>query len=136
MPRPQPPWPVQVKETDSFHVAKVARREEGTEDDIIVLLPTVEGAGRRCHMRSLGYIGSFLLAYRSAQVGRRVGAGTAGTVVCVTSFAASTPLQAQASKLVLLVLQQASVGNSLCSLGLEGWSFEKPDTHSLGIEGW
>ncbi|KAL4439787.1 hypothetical protein ABPG75_002788 [Micractinium tetrahymenae] len=66
------PWVkhlVHVKETDSFHVAKLAKRDEETRDDILVLLPTVEGAsaGRRCHMRSLGYTGSFLLAYSSAQ---------------------------------------------------------------------
>lgn len=62
--------PTQVRETDSFHVAKLAKRDDrGTDDAILVLLPTVEGGGARCHMRSLGYMGSFLLAYSSAQVG-------------------------------------------------------------------
>lgn len=67
---PHPRCTAQVRETDSFHVAKLAKRNKETQDDIIVLLPTVEVAGQRCHMRSLGYMGSFLLAYSSAQVGR------------------------------------------------------------------
>lgn len=80
------PWPLpallllQVKETDSFHVARVAKQDDETEEDILVLLPVVEGAGvgQRRHMRSLGYLGSFLLAYTSAQVGPRGRARPAG----------------------------------------------------------
>ncbi len=66
-----PLLPPQVRETDSYHVAKVAKIDDETGEDILVLLPTVEGGGSRCHMRSLGYMGSFLLAYSSAQVGGR-----------------------------------------------------------------
>lgn len=61
---------LQVKETDSFHLATMAKRgEQG--DDILALLPTVEGTGKgsRVHMRSLGFMGSFLLQFSSAQVG-------------------------------------------------------------------
>jgi hypothetical protein len=59
-----------VRATDSFHVAKLAREELDSGDHVMVLLPTVEaGAGARADMRSLGYMGSFLLQYASAQVG-------------------------------------------------------------------
>lgn len=77
--RPLPSHPAhprthKVKETASFHVAKLAFRDADTRDDLLVLLPTVEdggGAAARCHMRSLGYMGSFLLAYASAQASGR-----------------------------------------------------------------
>ncbi|EFN53165.1 expressed protein [Chlorella variabilis] len=67
------PWVkhlVQVKETDSYHVARLARRDPDSGDDVLVLLPTVEAGGRArevVQMRSLGYLGSFLLQYTSAQ---------------------------------------------------------------------
>jgi len=74
---PSDPAHPQVKETDSFHVARLARRDEDSGEDILVLLPTVEwssiGAGEgEVHMRSLGYMGSFLLQYSSAQVRERL----------------------------------------------------------------
>jgi hypothetical protein len=80
---------LQVKETDSFHLARVSKREDDGVEDILVLLPTVEGTGAgggggssggtvRGHMRTLGYMGSFLLQYTSAQV--RACAATAASL--------------------------------------------------------
>lgn len=53
-------------------MARLARRDPDSGDDVLVLLPTVEAGGRArevVQMRSLGYLGSFLLQYTSAQVG-------------------------------------------------------------------
>ncbi|PSC73904.1 hypothetical protein C2E20_2879 [Micractinium conductrix] len=65
------PWVkrlVHVKETDSFHVARQAKRNEEAGDDEMVLLPALEcNACATLQMRSLGYMGSFLLQYVSAQ---------------------------------------------------------------------
>jgi hypothetical protein len=74
----------QVKETGSFHVALVAKPDEETGDQVLVVLPTVEmdiehveGMHLTCRIRSLGYIGPFLSQYESAQVVDRQAGGSA-----------------------------------------------------------
>lgn len=63
-------------------MAKLAKRDPETHDDILVLLPTVEGTGGagHLHMRCLGYMGSFLLQYSSAQVRYSRAGGLGGCV--------------------------------------------------------
>ncbi len=61
-------------------MARKARRPEGSEDDILTLVPPLEvvsgmstttNGAEYVHMRSLGFMGSYLLQYASAQVGHR-----------------------------------------------------------------
>lgn len=61
---------VQVKQTNSYHIAKKAALDQETRESFIVLLPEVQAPPgvSEVEMRSLGYLGSFLLQYTSAQV--------------------------------------------------------------------
>ncbi|KAL4451648.1 hypothetical protein ABPG75_007310 [Micractinium tetrahymenae] len=59
---------VEVEETRSYHIAVMAKEDEETGQQVLVLLPTVErGVRGSCRMRSLGYVGPFLAQYDSAQ---------------------------------------------------------------------
>ncbi|KAL4859072.1 DNA-binding protein SMUBP-2 [Chlorella vulgaris] len=66
------PWGkhlVQVMQTDSYHIAITAALDQETRESFIVLLPEVQAPPGvlEVEMRSLGYLGSFLLQYSSAQ---------------------------------------------------------------------
>lgn len=59
--------PRQVKETESFHLAIMAKQDDETQEHVMALLPTVEHSGST-RMRTLGFVGPFLAQYEAAQV--------------------------------------------------------------------
>lgn len=74
--------PRQVKETESFHLAIMAKLDDETQEHVMALLPTVEHSGST-RMRTLGFIGPFLAQYEAAQVDAKFGSSTLPGNACL-----------------------------------------------------